>query len=236
MNLKYTALISAAMLAVLTFADCGSDSSSKNTSASHESSSDSDHSSDNDSKAKEKENSQTVIASADSYSVVAENLGDEVYYAQITGMSDEAVQESINKMLKECEESRHMPTSNYSAMPEVFYCDDEILSMQLAAEFKSGGSSITKFNINMKTGEDIELSDFVDFNALAEKLYNNDGITIVSGYDGASIPQFLEESHCETVEDVYKKLESVTFFYFDENKNVVLHLTSSSGTIDITAG
>lgn len=68
-------------------------------------------------------------------------------------------------------------------------------------------SSRTVINLNMETGEDIELTDIADTALLAEKIYNNDGITIVDGYDNAKLDDYLTDKYIQSAEDVKKDIE-----------------------------
>lgn len=209
MKIKYISLFMAALLSVSAFTACGSDST--------------DNSDDS---------SETVIASAEGYDVVSVNLENEVYYAQIKGLSDETVQSEINDMLEDLEKSRHAPTKSYTAKPVVSYCGDDYLSIQQNAEFNKGGSSSTIINLDMKTGEEFELGDIADLNEMAEKIYTDNSVTVLSGYEGASIQTYLEESHKESAEDILRDLDSC-HFYLDENKNIIITLCSSSGFMDV---
>lgn len=177
-----------------------------------------------------------VIASADAYSVYLDYFEENIGYAQISGMSDTAVQEKVNEQLKSTEYSRYERSQNYESYAEVNYCDDSVLSLTQIAVFdggslETGGYSLTHMNFNMETGEELELSDIADVNAMAEKFFNRDGVTVVDSYEGADIEQFFSEGYIESAADLCEYI-SGSSFTLDENKNIILRFPTEDGVIN----
>lgn len=177
--------------------------------------------------------SKETLSTTDNYSVYLENIGENVFYAQISGMSNESIQNKVNERLKSLETDRYesMNTS-YNSTSVIYYSDKDVLSISQIASFNEGGSSETVFNFNMETGEKIKLIDVADIDKLAQKIYNNDGVKIESSYDGAKIEDYTVGGFISSADDVKEDLKRCSF-HFDENKNIILHLATASGLIQI---
>lgn len=248
MYLRKTAFIITALVAAISVTGCAEKDNTESTDNSISSSaeevsvsSDTDNSSDNDDSKPVSEEGQ-VLASNDSYTVYLENLGGEVFYPQISGMKDESIQAKLNDELKLLESERYelmkIQTERYVATSEVMYSDESTLSLHHTAEFyfedaNDPASSGTIINLNMETGEEIELTDIADTALLAEKIYNNDGVKIIDGYENAKLDDYLTERHIQSVEDIKQDIERGGFM-LDENKNIIISLSTSAGIIRIT--
>ncbi|MGN0612869.1 MAG: hypothetical protein ACI4JB_03135 [Porcipelethomonas sp.] len=220
----------------------------------------------------EQDTDGTVLAECPAYNVYSVNLGDNVYYPQISGMSDEQIQNKINEKLKSLEAERYdemyalMETAKaeyekakesgtldssteeilranfetmYSAAPTVNYADEKILSITQKALFgteeqqknESGGSSTTCININMETGEELEISDIADTAGIAEKIYSQEGVTVIGDYENAGIDDFIEEKHIESAQDIKDYIGTYSSVSYDENGKLILGLSTSSGNV-----
>lgn len=212
-----------------------------------------------------------IIASTDNYSVTMECIEHDVYYAQISGLSDTAVQNKINDTLKSIEQGRFdemqamvdqaiaqyneasdageltdemidaydqiQKQGAYFAEPTVNYADNEKISIVQHAWFgydsieeargQDSSSVTTVINLNVKTGEKLELSDICDPSAIAEKIFNNDGIEIIDGYEGASVEDFINQFYIQSSEEVEEYISNS--FNFDENGNIFIHLSTEKG-------
>lgn len=183
---------------------------------------------------------ELLLSETDTYTVslLPLNADETVFCAQISGLADTAVQDKINEYLRTPEQDRLDALSanwqEYHAMPKVYYAGETILSLVLEAEYSRGGYTHTPLNIDLTTGEEIKLADVADTKMLAEKIFNNDGVTIVDGYEGASVQDFIEDEHMTCAEDVQEYIETF-FFHFDENGNIVIVLYTSKGQIDVIA-
>lgn len=245
MHSKKIIFVISTFLAVVSLTGCSSNDTTENVSSNSSSTAEEIHS-DTDNMSSEIDSFSTsedskVLVSNGSYTVYLENLGGEVFYPQISGMSDESVQTKINDKLKLLESERYelmqAETERYTASSEVNYSDESTLSLVHTAEFyyeeaDDPAGSGTIINLNMETGEEIELTDIADTSALAEKIYNNDGVTIVDGYENAKLEDYMTSRHIESVDDVKADIERGSFL-FDENKNIILSLSTSSGMIRI---
>lgn len=246
MNLKKFSFVTVVLLTALVVTGCGSNdktedvSSSEASLASEKISSgiyeESDESGDSSLSENEK-----ILASNDSYTVYLKNLGGEVFYPQVSGMSNESIQSSINDMLSSLEGERYelmkLQTERYVASSEVMYSDESTLSLYHTAVFyyedpDDPASSGTVINLNMETGEELELTDIADAALLAEKIYNNDGVVIIDGYENAKLDDYLTEKHIESAEDIKQDIERGSFM-LDENKNIIIPLSTSAGIIRI---
>ena len=212
-----------------------------------------------------------IIASTDNYSVTMECIEHDVYYAQISGLSDTAVQNKINDTLKSIEQGRFdemqamvdqaiaqyneasdageltdemidaydqiQKQGAYFAEPTVNYAANEKISIVQHAWFgydsieeargQDSSSVTTVINLNVKTGEKLELSDICDPSAIAEKIFNNDGIEIIDGYEGASVEDFINQFYIQSSEEVEEYISNS--FNFDENGNIFIHLSTEKG-------
>ncbi len=185
---------------------------------------------------------EDVLASTDSYTVRLVRHEGEVHYAQIADLADENVQSALNEMLRTMETDRYEQMkqydSSYSAMPVVHYADESVLSLTQTALFgldpATAGKSLTPLNFDMTTGEELELRDLADTQLLAEKIWQNDGITIVEGYDGAKLEDFTSLGHISSAADVQEYIETYTFS-FDADKHIVLHLGTPKGQLKVIA-
>lgn len=227
------------LLSVLTAAGCSSEEVSTNDAESNTVSdtayAEQNELSDDEKKSDDENEKDEVLVSNENYSIRLEQLGEGVYYAQVSGMKDESAQEEMNEWLKNLEYERYMEMQYseqiYTASPVINYADEEILSLVQRAnfytkeEFESGilpegGAVDTVLNYNMTTGEELRLSDITDTDKLAEKVYNNDGLTIIRGSDTE-----LYDYYCinGTVDAIKEDFEDI-MFYLDDEKNIILYL------------
>lgn len=230
MKIKYLSLIISVMLSASLMTACGSDTEKNETSGTSNSSV-----SGADGESSEADD-ETVLASNDKYTVTMVKMDEDIYYAQISEMDNETVQSDLNEKFKSLEESRYERTHNYTAKPVILFSDEKILCINQTAYFgedEDSGSSQTVLSINMENGEELELSDVTDIDALAEKIFNNDGITVVSDDVDASIEDFLEEHYFTSADDVKKYLETYGKFSYNENSELVIRLSSSAGIIEV---
>ncbi len=180
---------------------------------------------------------EMVLASNDKYTVTMVKMGEDIYYARIAGMDNEKVQSDLNEKFKSLEESRYTRTHNYTAKPVILFSNEKILCINQTAYFgedEQSGSSQTVLSINMENGEELELSDVTDIDALAEKIFNNDGIMVVSDDVDASVEDFLKEHYFTSSGDVKEYLETYGKFRYNENGELVIRLSSSAGIIEVT--
>lgn len=178
---------------------------------------------------------ELLLSETDTYTVslFPLNKDETVYCAQISGLADTDVQNAVNAHLRTLEQDRlGSMNGKYQAMPQVHYAGESILSLTQRAEFKGGGYSRTPLNFDLTTGEEIELADITDTKMLAERIFNNENITIVDGYSGASAADFIEDKHMTCAEDVQEYIETY-FFHFDEDGNIVIDLYTSKGQISV---
>lgn len=213
-----------------------------------------------------------IIASTDNYSVTMECIEHDVYYAQISGLSDTAVQNKINDTLKSIEQGRFdemqamvdqaiaqyneasdageltdemidaydqiQKQGAYFAEPTVNYADNEKISIVQHAWFgydsieEARGeylsSSTTVINLNIATGDELELSDFCNIPETAEKIFNNTDVEIIDGYEGASVEDYVNQTHIQTLEAVEEDLAKRAFT-FDKDGNLLISLNSGKG-------
>lgn len=230
---KYSRWLSIAVSFMLasTLISCGSDKTASDSSAQKESTSAS-----VSEEEKTSINEENVIASNDSYTVITEKLGDGVFYPRIKGMSNESLMTELNNKLYSLEQERYEAMSDYTASPELLYSDETVLCINQVALFNGGGRSETVLSIDMLTGNELKLADVADIAELSEKLYNNDGIKVVSSdAPDASIADFIDEKRFASAEDIADYLETHGKFRYDKNKNVVIMFFCSSGVIEVTA-
>ena len=242
MNIRKMLVICIALLSTVSFAGCDEEKNadfSENTELSENHSSEEKSITEDNSDVDVNEN-DSILATNGNYTVFLETIGGEVSYPQISGMENEDIQSKINDSLKKLESERYdlmnLQTERYVTSTKVNYFDNEILSLIHNAEFyfeeteDDPASSSTTVNINLKTGEELELQEVADIDKLAEKIYNNEGITILDGYENTSLEDILYEKHIEDTESVKRYLNSFTL---DENKNIILSLPSSEGSVKI---
>ncbi len=178
---------------------------------------------------------ELLLSETDTYTVSLLPLNDDgtVSCAQISCLADADVQNRINQYLRTLEQDRlNSMNGKYQAMPQVHYAGESILSLTQRAEFDGGGYSRTPLNFDLTTGEEIELSDVADTRMLAERIFHNENITIVDGYSGASVQDFIEDEHMTCAEDVQEYIETY-FFHFNEGGNIVIDLYTSKGLISV---
>lgn len=213
-----------------------------------------------------------IIASTDNYSVTMECIEHDVYYAQISGLSDTAVQNKINDTLKSIEQGRFdemqamvdqaiaqyneasdageltdemidaydqiQKQGAYFAEPTVNYADNEKISIVQHAWFgydsieeargEDLSSSTTVINLNIATGDELELSDFCNIPETAEKIFNNTDVEIIDGYEGASVEDYVNQTYIQTLEAVEEDLAKRAFT-FDKDGNLLISLNSGKG-------
>ncbi len=231
MNKRFIIASIALLLAVAPITGCG-DNSIENSSASA--------SSGEKKNEKSSDKEENIIGETDAYTVYLDYFAKNIGYPQVKGMSDSALEEKINELLKSIEYSRFKTYAemneepDYESYAEVNYCDDDVLTVTQMAFFdggtlETGGYSLTTVNLNMKTGEELELNDVLtDIDAAAEDFYNNNGVVIVNGYDGADINDFITERHIESIDDMAEYIAGANFAIVGE-KNVGIRFPTSDG-------
>ncbi len=238
-NMKKFSLILAAVFAVVLCAGCSDSKKADSSSSSLAESAESQTKVETETAAVTTD--RNMLAENSGYTVKLVELGENVLYPQVSGMSDEAVQKKINDYLNSIEAERFKVMQeyeqSYTATAVINYSDDSVLSLTQVALFNDGnpdkpGSSETNVNFNMKTGEELKLSDFTDISELAEKIYNNQGVKVVDGYDNAKIEDFISEHNIKSAEDIKEYLEKAMFI-IDMDKNVLLNLSASKGYMDV---
>lgn len=238
MKIKILASALTIALAAVSFTACGNDDNAASESIASESVSD-DTVKEEESASQSDKEEKATIASTDSYSVYLSYFEEGIGYPQISGMSNEALQDKVNEYLKSMEASRYdtygTSPRNYESYAEVNYCDDSVLSLTQIALFdggtlETGSYSLTGINLNMETGEELELSEIADIDVLAEKFYSNDGVVITDAYEGASIEDFISERYIESAEDMADYIAGKSFS-LDENKHAVISFSTENGII-----
>lgn len=238
-SMKRISLILAAVLAVIICAGCSDSKKTESSSSSMAESAESQTDAETETAAVTTD--RNMLAENSGYTVKLVELGENVLYPQVSGMSDEAVQKKINDYLKSLEDEHFKVMQeyeqSYTATAVINYSDDSVLSLTQVALFNDGnpdkpGSSETNVNFNMKTGEELKLSDFTDISELAEKIYSNQGVKVVDGYDNAKIEDFISGHDIKSAEGVKEYLEKAMFI-IDMDKNVLLNLSASKGSMDV---
>ena len=126
-------------------------------------------------------------------------------------------------------------------MPEVAYADDQKLSIIQRAWFgydsleeakdNYESSSTAYYNVNIETGKEIKLDEIIDIDEAAEKIYNKDA-TIVKNPNNLTLDNYLEKVEYD-LDRIKDSLTDSTFFTFDENEGVIIHLSCSGGTMEV---
>ncbi len=178
-----------------------------------------------------------ILCETDTYTVSLLHLDthESVYCAQISGLADTAVQDTINEYLRTMEQERfNTLRANevyYDAKPQVHYAGENILSLTQKVKYW-GKYGYTQLNFDLTTGEKIQITDIADTKMIAERIFNNEGITIVDGYEGASVLDFIEDGQKTSAESVQAYIE-LNRYHFNENEEIVIDLQTDTGLISV---
>lgn len=113
---------------------------------------------------------------------------------------------------------------------KVYRNDEDILSLVGKGIVSSAGSAhpyyvLKCYNINMKTGEKIDISDAIDVSVASENLYNKKNCEIMT--DDMTLDELIEISMLESPEYIAANMENMNNFYYDKSGNVCVYFESS---------
>ena len=124
-----------------------------------------------------------------SYQVVAKELsegGIEISYPQITGLSDESIEQNWNEIIsgharkafEDAEEGSSL-TVSYT----IKTMNDQLLSILIEGDYLAPGGAYPSgfrytYNIDMRSGESVRLVHYRDVDQLARELLEGDGYTV----------------------------------------------------------
>lgn len=172
--------------------------------------------------------------SENGYTVSFETLDENVQYPCIGGWSLEDKQNELNEMFKQDQEDTiaEYKTNNatYSISFEVKYSDSELLSIVgTGVTYYDGAAHPNNFyktyNINMKSGEILSLSDAIDIETAAKNIFNNSNCESVDS-ENISIQDIIDINVWTTEQEVIDYLNYCDMFYYNENGKVCIYFVS----------